>query len=152
MKYTCEITIDRPLAEVIEKMDNAENMKHWQRGLLGYEFTEGEPGQEGSKMRLNYKMGKREMSLTETIIKRNFPNEFHANYDTKGVHNIQENFFNETADGKTSWRSETEFQFQGFGMKLMGWLMPGAFKKQSLKYMNDFKAFVEDGTSVAESS
>lgn len=149
MKYTCEITIDRPLQEVIEKLDNAENMKHWQRGLLSYEVTQGTPGQEGAKMQLNYQMGKRQMSLTETITKRNFPHEFEATYDTKGVHNIQKLNFEETPDGKTKWVSDCEFQFQGFGMKLMGWLMPAAFKKQSLKYMQDFKAFVEDGTSVA---
>lgn len=150
MKYTCEITIDRPLSEVIEKLDSAENMKHWQKGLLGYEFIKGEPGADGSQMRLDYKMGKRQMSMTETIIKRNFPNEFHANYDAKGVHNVQQNYFEELPDGNTKWRSESEFQFASFGMKLMGWLMPGAFKKQSMKYLSAFKDFVEKGTSVAE--
>ncbi|NQX78927.1 SRPBCC family protein [Gilvibacter sp.] len=150
MKYTCEITIDSPIEEVIAKLDSAENMKHWQRGLISYEQLSGEPGQEGAQMRLNYQMGKREMSLTETIVKRNFPHEFEANYDTIGVHNIQKLRFDSTPDGKTKWVSDCEFQFQGLGMKFMGWLMPGAFKKQSLKYMTDFKAFVEDGTSVAE--
>jgi hypothetical protein len=33
-------------------------------------------------------------------------------------------------------------------MKLLGVLMPGAFKKQSMEYMNNFKAFVEEGKSV----
>jgi hypothetical protein len=33
-------------------------------------------------------------------------------------------------------------------MKLFGWFMPAAFKKQSWKYMEDFKAFVEKGESV----
>ncbi|WP_337251640.1 hypothetical protein [Maribacter halichondriae] len=43
---------------------------------------------------------------------------------------------------------ETDFQFEGFMMKTMGFLMPGAFKKQSKKYMEDFKAFAEEGVSV----
>lgn len=150
MKYTCEITLDLPIEEVIEKLDNAENMKHWQRGLVDYEFIEGEPGQEGAKMRLSYKMGKRTLSMTETIVKNNFPNEFHANYDASGVHNIQQNYFETLPDGKTKWTSDTEFQFSSWGMKLMGWLMPGAFKKQSMKYLNDFKAFAEQGISVAD--
>jgi len=46
--------------------------------------------------------------------------------------------------------SESEFEFAGFGMKLIGFLMPGAFKKQSLKYLTDFKDFAENGTSVSE--
>ncbi len=38
--------------------------------------------------------------------------------------------------------SEQEFNFTGF-MKLVAWLMPGMFKKQSLKYQQDFKRFAE---------
>jgi|TARA_R110002020_G_scaffold199778_3_gene401537 hypothetical protein len=150
MKYTTEVIINKPRAEVIEKLDSAENMKHWQRGLTHYKDIQGTPGAEGAKMELHYKMGKRDMQLTETIQKRDFPNEFHATYDAKGVHNIQQNYFEEIDANTTRWRSESEFQFQGFGMKLMGFLMPGAFKKQSQKYLNDFKNFVENGTSVAE--
>ena len=101
-------------------------------------------------MSLSYKMGKREMNLVETIIKRNLPDELHMTYDTKGVHNIQKNHFKEEGD-KTRWVSESEFQFSGFGMKLMAFFMPGAFKKQSLKYMQDFKAFAEKGESVLNS-
>lgn len=152
MKYSCEVIIDRPLEEVITKLDNPENMKHWQKGLIGYEFVNGEPGKSGSQMRLDYKMGKRSISMTETIVKNNFPNEFHANYDAKGVHNVQENYFEALSDSRTKWKSDSEFQFQSFGMKLMGWLMPKAFKKQSMNYLNDFKAFVEEGTSVSEQS
>ena len=124
MKYSIEIIINLPREEVIEKMDNPDNLKHWQKG-------------------------KRDMTLIETILKRNFPEEFHATYDTKGVHNIQNNYFEELDDIRTKWISESEFQFSGSGMKLMGWLMPGAFKKQSKKYMNDFKNFAEKGISVA---
>lgn len=150
MKYTTEIIIDLPREEVIRKLDNPDNMKHWQRGLKNYEMLEGIPGKEGSRMKLEYKMGKRDMVLTETITKNNFPEEFHANYDTKGVHNVQRNYFHEIEGNKTKWVSESEFEFGGFGMKLMSWLMPGAFKKQSQKYLNDFKNFAEYGTSVQD--
>ena len=151
MKYTTEVLIDAPREEVIKKMDDPENMKHWQRGLIQYRLLEGTPGEKGATMELHYKMGKREMVMTETILKNKFPVEFHARYDTKGVENIQQNFFHEEANGQTRWISESEFKFQSFMMKAMGFLMPGAFKKQSKKYMEDFKAFVEQGTSVADS-
>nr|WP_299383984.1 SRPBCC family protein [Allomuricauda sp.] len=150
MKYTCKITIDLPREEFLKKLDDPENMKHWQKGLVGYEHLSNNPGTEGAQMGLKYKMGKREFEMVETIIKRNFPDEFHTTYDTKGVHNIQKNFFEEE-DGKTIWTSESEFQFSGLGMKLMAFLMPGAFKKQSMKYLSDFKAFAESGTSVLDS-
>lgn len=149
MKYTTEITIDLPREEVIKKLDNPDNMKHWQRGLISVEHLDGIPGKVGAKMKLRYKLGQRDMELIETITKTNFPETLHANYDAKNVHNIQRNYFEELISGKTKWRSESEFYFSGFMMKMMSLLMPGAFKKQSLKYMQDFKAFAENGTSVS---
>ncbi|MCR9227626.1 MAG: SRPBCC family protein [Flavobacteriaceae bacterium] len=150
MKYSTEIVVDVPREEFIKKMDDPDNMKHWQQGLIGYEQLSATPGQEGSRMSLSYEMGKRKMDMVETIIKKNLPEEIHMTYEAKGVHNIQKNYFKEE-NGSTRWISESAFQFSGFGMKLMGILMPGAFKKQSLKYMQDFKAFAENGTSVLNS-
>jgi len=150
MKYSSEIIIDLPREEVIRKLDNAENMKHWQRGLISFKHLEGIPGKENAKMELAYKMGKRDVALVETIIKNGFPDEFHANYETKGVQNIQHNYFHEIEPNKTKWISESEYEFSGFTMKVMSFLMPGAFKKQSLKYLTDFKHFAENGTSVSE--
>lgn len=149
MKYNTEITINLPLKEFIVKLDNPENMKHWQKGLTGYKVISGNLGKEGAKMELYYTMGKRKLVLLETIIKRNLPHEFHATYETKGVYNIQKNYFKEIDASTTHWTSESEFQFSGIFMKLMAFFMPGAFKKQSCKYAEDFKAFAEKGISVA---
>lgn len=126
-------------------------MKHWQKGLKSYEFLSGTPGKEGSKMELHYLMGKRQVVMVETIIKSNLPYEFHATYDAKGVHNIQMNYFKDIDGKQTVWVSESEFQFSGIFMKLMALLMPGAFKKQSCKYLEDFKAFAEQGRSLISS-
>ena len=100
-------------------------------------------------MELRYKMGKREMVLIETILKNNFPHEFHASYDSKAVRNVQKNYFKDVGGKSTRWTAESDFQFSGFMMKAMGFLMPGAFKKQSRIYAEDFKAFAEKGSSVA---
>ncbi len=150
MHYTCEITIDLPRDRMVEILDQPENMKHWQRGLVSYRQLSGQPGREGAQMELEYLMGKRRLVMVETIIKRDMPFEFHSTYDTKGVHNIQKNYFEELDDGRSRWTSESEFQFSGLMMKFMGWLMPGAFKKQSMKYLEDFKQFAETGTSVSD--
>ena len=150
MKYSIDITIELPRDEVIKKMDNTDNMKHWQKGLVSTEHISGTPGDIGAKMLLNYKLGKREFNLIETITKNNFPEEFHATYNTKGMHNVQENFFEETPEAHTKWISKCEFVPSGFMMRVMIFLMPGAFKKQSMKYMVNFKNFAEKGTSVAD--
>ena len=37
-----------------------------------------------------------------------------------------------------------------FMIRMEGFLIPEAFKKQSIKYLQDFKDFVAQGTSVSE--
>ena len=108
MKYTTEIIIEKPLQEVAKKMNSAENMKHWQEGLISAEHISGTPGEFGAKMKLKYQLGKRKMELIETITKQDFPNEFHATYTTKGVRNIQQNYFETTPEGHTKWISKNE--------------------------------------------
>lgn len=142
MKYTIEIDIDLPRDKVIELFDNPDNMKYWQKGFISLEHISGTPGQEGAKSKLKYKMGNREIEMIETITKRDLPNEFSGTYEAKGVWNLNRNNFIEIAPNKTKWKSEVEFKFSGF-MKFIAFLMPGSFKKQSMKYLQDFKEFAE---------
>ena len=150
MKYEIKLQIDLPRADVIEKLDNVDNMKHWQRGLVSAEHISGTPGETGAQMKLSYQMGKRSFYLIETITKRNFPEEFHATYETKGVKSTQENYFSETREGNTIWTSVSKFKPSGIMMKVMAFLMPKAFKKQSMQYLEDFKNFAENGVSVSK--
>ena len=142
MKYSCEIIIDRPIQEVVAKFDNIDNMKEWMNGFQSYEHLSGEIGEVGATAKMTFLMGKREIEMIETITVKNLPTEFSAIYDANGVHNIVKNFFNVIDENKTLYKTDQEFQFTGF-MKLIGFLFPSAFKKQSKKYLTDFKAFVE---------
>jgi carbon monoxide dehydrogenase subunit G len=142
MQYSTEIVINRPLARVIELFDNPALLKEWQPGLQQFEPLSGTPGQPGAKTRMVYKMGSRTVQLTETIVMRNLPQEFTATYETKGVYNIVKNRFAAVDANTTHYVTENEFRLSGF-MKILGWLMPGSFKKESYKYQQQFKAFVE---------
>jgi mRNA-degrading endonuclease HigB of HigAB toxin-antitoxin module len=148
MKYTTEGIINLPLEEFIAKLDNADNMKHWQKGLVSYEMLEGIPGEVGAKMKLSYDLGKRKMEMVETITHRNMPNELHMVYNAPGMHNIQKNYFSDIDGKSTKWVSESEFTSDKIFYKIMMTLMPGMFKKQSKIYFDDFKAFAEEGKSV----
>jgi len=134
MKYTVETEINLPIARVVELFDDPENLKHWQPGLLSFEPISGTPGQPGAKSKLKYKMGKRDIEMIETITVRNLPDEFSGTYEAKGVFNIVKNYFRPVSENKTKYINESEFQFNGF-MKLIGFLMPGAFRKESEKYL-----------------
>ena len=143
MEYQSEIIVNLPIDRVIELFDNSENMSKWQPELIDFQHLDGTPGQVGAKSKLEYKMGKREIEMIETITKNNLPHEFNATYEAKGVFNEIANEFISIDDTTTKWISYNKFEFSGF-MKLMGIIMPGAFKKQSLKYMQQFKEFAEN--------
>jgi len=143
MKYSTEITIALPVEKVVELFDNPENLKYWQPGLESFEHLSGTPGHAGAKSRLRYKMGKRTVEMIETITKRDLPDIFSGTYEAQGVLNISVNRFVPLSDNSTKYISEQEFRFKGM-MKLMAMLMPGMFKKQSLKYLQDFKTFAEN--------
>lgn len=130
-------------------MDSTENMKHWQEGLVSTEHISGTPGAFGAKMKLNYSFGKQKMEIIETITKHNFPYEFHATYNTKGVRNVQQNYFEITKNDFTKWISKNHYQPTTFAMSVMLFIMPRTFKKQTKKYMTNFKNFVENGISVS---
>ncbi|QTN38664.1 SRPBCC family protein [Cryomorphaceae bacterium] len=150
MKYQLSIEIDKPRDETIKIFTDPKQIPHWQRGFVSIEPISGDPGQSGSKSKLLYQWGKRKREMIEVITHRDLPEQFHATYEAGGVYNVQENYFTEIEGGKTLWRSVSEFRFSGFFMKALGTLMPGAFKKQSYKFMTDFKNLVEHGTSVAK--
>ena len=150
MNYTTEVDIDRSRDQVIQLLEDSENFKHWQRGLMSLRALTGAPGEEGSQREFEFRMGKRHLVMVETMISKTLPETYCVTYDAKGVHNIQKNYFTELAGERCRWICENEFQFSNFPMKLMGLLMPGMFKKQTRAYMADFKNFAENGTSVSE--
>jgi uncharacterized membrane protein len=142
MKYSVEIIIDKPLNEVIALFDNLDNMKQWMEGLQSFEPISGTPGQPGAKSKLVFLNGGRKMEMIETITVNNLPKEFSGTYEANGVFNIVQNFFEAVNDRQTRYATEQEFQFHGF-MKIIGWIFPAAFKKQSMKFLKDFKRFAE---------
>lgn len=143
MKYTCDIIINKPIEEVVSLFTNPDNMELWMEGLQSFKHISGEPGKEGAKTELDFKMGKREITMIETIIKNNLPDEMVTTYEAKGVYNKINTKFQRVDSNSTKYISENYFEFKGLFMKIMGALMPGAFKKQSMKYLLDFKTFAE---------
>ena len=142
MKYSNEVIIDAPIEKVMRLFDDPTNLPKWMSGLQSFEHISGEPGQPGSKSKLVFQMGSRRTEMLETVMVRNLPEEFTGKYEAKGVDNIVRNRFIAIDDNHTKYISEQEFNLSGF-MKVIAFLMPGAFKKQSMKFLTDFKKFVE---------
>ena len=142
MKYFNEIIIDLPVNRVIELFDNPENLKYWQQGLKSFHHLSGEPGHPGARSLLKYEIDGKEIEMIETIIVRNLPKEFTGSYEAADFFNIVKNHFLPHDQNKTIFRAENEFRFRGM-MRVLSLFIPGAFRRQSLKFMNDFKNFAE---------
>ncbi|MPQ47975.1 SRPBCC family protein [Marinifilum sp. N1E240] len=143
MKYTVEIEINQPIDKVVALFNDEDNLFKWMQGLQSIEHLTGEPGKKGSTSKMLFEDGKRDIEMIETIISNNLPEELIATYEAKGVYNLAKISFISITDNKTKYLTEQEFQLKGF-MKIFGWIMPGAFKKQTAKYLSMFKEFAED--------
>ncbi|MEV6494104.1 SRPBCC family protein [Actinoplanes sp. NPDC051633] len=160
MKYTVSLEIAQPREKVAQLLADPAHLPKWLRGLVLHEPLSGVHGQVGTKSRVVLQMGQQKMEATETITRRE-PVDLHriAREDVvrfereivgKGMWSAGRERLTETGPETTLWESENEYRFSGLMMRLVGLLMPGAFRKQSLQHMQDFKAFAEHGKDVRD--
>ncbi|GGM87880.1 hypothetical protein GCM10011609_25770 [Lentzea pudingi] len=160
MKYTVSLEIAQPRERVAQLLADPEQMPKWLRGLVLHEPLNGEHGQVGTESRVVLKMGQQEFEATETITRREpadlhgIPSESVVHFEReivgKGMWSAARERLTEAGPGTTLWESENEYRFSGLLMRLVGLVMPGTFRKQSLQHMQDFKAFAEHGQDVRE--
>ena len=133
-----------PRDRVIELFDDPDNMPKWQPDLVSFEHLEGTPGEAGAKSKLTYDIRGRKTVLIETLTLKELPEKFEGTYDTNGIHNIIKNRFIDNGDGTTTWETTSTFELKGFLMKIMAFIAPGMFKKQSKLIQQRFKEFAEN--------
>ncbi|NGO41168.1 SRPBCC family protein [Streptomyces sp. YC419] len=136
------------------------HLPKWLRGLVLHEPLSGVHGQVGTKSRVVMQMGRQKIECTETITHRDpadlreipIGNVVHFDREIvgEGMWSAVRDRLTEAGPEKTLWVSESEYRFSGVLMRVVGVLMPGAFRKQSQQHMQDFKAFAELGKGVRE--
>ena len=142
MRYTLSNTINKPLEEVVEKFKDPDGVKHWMEGLQRIEHISGTPGEVGAKSDFYFLHKKKEMKISETILEQNLPRQIKFAYQSPMGNNEVEMVFEKLTDHSVKQINNSYFELKGF-MKIMGFLMKGMFKKQSLKFMTAFKDYVE---------
>lgn len=142
IKYTEEIEINTNIDTVITLFDNPYNMQKYMAGIESYKVVEGNIREVGAKAKMIVLMGEKKIIMIEEIISNNLPEEKKVTYTADAVYNIVTNKFIKVSENKTKFINEQEFEFKGF-MKIIGFFMPSAFKKQSRIYLQDFKEHVE---------
>jgi hypothetical protein len=160
LKYTVSIEIALPLAKTAQLLADPAHTPKWLRGLVLHEPLSGAHGELGTQSRVVMTMGQQEMELTETITRREpanlegIPSDSVVHYEreivAEGMWSAGRERLTAAGPETTLWASENEYRFSGVLMRLMSPFMRGAFRKQSLQHMQDFKAFAEQGTDVRE--
>jgi uncharacterized membrane protein len=144
MKFDVSVDIDLPIDKVIDLFVDSNNLKEWQDGFISMDHLSGNPGEPDAKSRLIYKIGRKEIEMIETIKVNNLPEEFVGLYEAKTMVNLMTNNFMDLGGERTRYEAHIEYiKFNGFMPKLMAFLMPGVFKKQTQKWLDQFKAFAE---------
>ena len=145
MKFTCTVTINKPIKQVAEYFADPQYLKEYQDGFIRKELISGEAGQVGAVSRMYYTMpNKKEMVLTETITANRLPEAFEADYHHKHTDNSMKSYFTSLGPNQTRYDAEIDYTaLRGFMIKLMSFIMPGMFKRQVQKWLNNFKVFVE---------
>ena len=143
IKYTEEIEINSNIDTLIILFDNPYNMQEYMQGIESYTLLSGNIREVGAKAEIIASMGENKIIMIEEIITNNLPEEKKVTYTADGVYNIVTNRLVRVSENKTRFINEQEFEFKGY-MKVMGFFMPSAFKKQSRVYLKDFKEFAEN--------
>ena len=143
MKYTVSNIINKPLSEVIEKFKDTEGAKEWMEGLERIEPLSGTPGEVGAKTNFHFRNKKKTMVIEETIIEQNLPDQIKFAFRSSMGYNEVEMRFEEIGHSQVKQINNSYFELKGF-MKIMGFLFKGMFKKQSMKFLDGFKAYAEN--------
>ena len=142
MKYTVSNNIDRPLEKVIAKFKENKGNKNWMEGLQRIERISGNPHEVGAKSDFHFLYKNKEMKISETILEQNFPHQIKFAFQSPMGYNEVEMLFEKVSENSTKQTNNSYFELKGF-MKLFGFLMKGMFKKQSMKYLTEFKKYAE---------
>lgn len=143
MQYRLEIDIDRPRAHVVELFLDPGHLQAWQPDLVSFEPIAGaDPRAVGARNRQVHRMGKREVEMVETITEHDYPERFAAIFEADKVWNLIENQFTEQGPDRTHWVLDCEFKCGGM-VRILAFLFPSMFRKETMKFMRMFKDYVE---------
>lgn len=150
MKYTIETEINKPLDSVISSCNDVDTYHKWMPGIVSHTILKGQARTVGTQSVFIFQMGNKTFEMEETVLQNN-GTEIISQFVSNGVVNTQRTLFSALGEGKTLYQVHESFQMKGL-MKIIGFLMPGSFKKQTRKFVDAFKEFVESRKDTVDRS
>ena len=113
MKYQCSIHIPLPMETVAGLFQDPLKLSKWQEGFVALKPVEGELNENGSKIRLLYRLDGHVMDVMETVEENSLPNSFTAVYKSKDMQKRITSKFRTVDDETTRWDMDCELKFRG---------------------------------------
>jgi len=142
MKYTVSNNIDKSIEVVSDKFMEPDGALQWMEGLEKIERLSKESYIVGAKSRFHSLHKNKKFVIDETILEQNMPNQIKFGFTSSMGYNEVEMVFEKLNNNSTKQINNSYFKLKGI-MWLLGPLMKGMFKKQSMKYLDAFKEFAE---------
>ena len=144
MKYTCTTEVPLKREDCIKLWLDESQYDKWQDGFQYKKWTKGIPNQKDSISNILFIQGKRKIELEELITENNLPSYIKGNYTHIHMTNTQKVSFEHISSQKTLVTTEVEYtEFKSFIPKMMAKFFPSLFKKQSQKWLDQFKSLAE---------
>ena len=144
MKYICSVLVNLERETCIKLWFDEDQLHKWQTGFQYKKWMSGKSNQEGAISEILIIQGKFEIKLKETILENDLPRSLTGQYDHIHMSNTQKVRFESIAEDKTEIITEVEyFAFHKFLPRMLAFLFPGMYRKQSQKWLDQFKTFAE---------
>lgn len=144
MKFHLETEIQKPIDEVVQLFTNRDLMSRWQPGLIHNEIKKGHS--ENRTYNLTYRIGRRNLVITETILEDSLPDHYLVKFRLKGIRNTVKHQFKPQEKNTTRWIAEYDYSFRGL-MWLISFNMNAGLEQQSKMIMRNFRSFAEKYSS-----
>lgn len=138
LTYEIEITINKPIEDVIRIMFDYHQMRFYGLPKLDHHVhLESTPPLKGAITELYYQNKDKTYKMIEVILDNNLPHSITREYTLGAVKNKCKDNFTE-ANGTTTWKMDVLFIFPENHL-----IDKEAFKKSTLNHMNAFKDYIE---------
>ena len=145
MKYSCEVLIDVKKDVCIQLWFDESRLIDWQDGFQSKKWIDGKAYAVNSKADIVFEQNGRRLELLEHVLENQLPDFYLGEYIHKHMTNTQKVIFKAIESDKTLIITEVDYsQFNGIMPRLMAFLFPGLFRKQSQKWLDQFKTMAEN--------
>ena len=148
LSYYEEIIINSDIENVIVLHEDPQFLGNYMNGFIAFESIKGEARKTGSISEISMIFNSnesvtRKVIVKEEVISNNLPNQKVICLNSGSVKNIITYRFIKLSDNKTQFFRDHKYEFNTY-MKVYSFFMSRKIKRESYKYLKNFKNFVEN--------